>query len=169
MYVQKQNTNLSVLSGYITARRERVREICRSCPGLLDGGGRGANTMKEHQMREIRESENQQSQSKADLWPCTWRRGQRSLLLCPSCHLSLTTPSCFTCTVSVSYSPLFLPSLFIFSHNLTWGRSVPIENIQSRGARLCKFCWAMFSSQGVKATGVSQIHTKCSLAVGLWV
>lgn len=105
---KKQNTNLSVLSGYITARRECMREICHSCPGLLDGGGRGANKMKRHQMREIRESENQQSRSEADLWPCTWRQGQRSLLLCPSCHLLLTTPSCFTCTASVSYTPLFL-------------------------------------------------------------
>lgn len=111
---KKQNTNLSVLSGYITARRECMREICHSCPGLLDGGGRGANKMKRHQMREIRESENQQSRSEADLWPCTWRQGQRSLLLCPSCHLLLTTPSCFTCTASVSYTPLFLSVDIIF-------------------------------------------------------
>lgn len=49
--------------------------------------------MRERGIRE-RESENQQSQSQADLWPCVPGDDQQSLLFSPSCHLLLTSTCC---------------------------------------------------------------------------
>lgn len=69
----KQNTNLSVLSGQITAGWQCVREMWRSCPGLLDGDGGGVGGgggSGREGGREEEESENQQTQSQVDLWPC---------------------------------------------------------------------------------------------------
>lgn len=37
-----------------------MREICRSCPGLLDGGGGGAREIKRQHVREIKKREREE-------------------------------------------------------------------------------------------------------------
>lgn len=114
---KKQNTNLSVLSGYITARRECMREICHSCPGLLDGGGRGANKMKRHQMREIREWK---STEPVRGWPLALYLTGRTAVSPALSILSSLTDN--TKLFHLHCLCKLYPSVSFCWHNLTWGR-----------------------------------------------
>lgn len=86
----KQNTNLSVLSGQITAGWQCVREMWRSCPGLLDGDGRGGGGGGGREEGRQRGEGEWKSTNPVTGWPlalCTWRWSAASPVSAPSCQL----------------------------------------------------------------------------------
>lgn len=96
-------TNLSVLSGKIKARWGMRAWNVTQLPRAAVRRRAGERDERDQQVRRIKERE-RKSRDPVTAWHldlCTWRWGQQSLLLAPSCHLLLTS----TCCIVLFHSP----------------------------------------------------------------